>query len=72
MNKNTLFSSFSDEKRAKKGKKSEKGQKERKRAKRAKIAVVQQVMGHTSNQATLGYLRNLEVPVLKVDDMPAQ
>ena len=35
------------------------------------IAVVQQVMGHASMQVTLGYLRNLEVPVLKVEDMPA-
>ena len=35
------------------------------------IAVVQQVMGHASMQVTLGYLRNLEVPVLKVEDMPS-
>ena len=34
------------------------------------IAVVQQVMGHASMQVTLGYLRNLEVPVLRVEDMP--
>jgi hypothetical protein len=27
-------------------------------------------MGHASMQVTLGYLRNLEVPVLRVDDMP--
>ena len=35
------------------------------------IAVVQQVMGHASMQVTLGYLRNLEVPVLRVEDMPS-
>jgi len=34
------------------------------------IVVVQQVMGHSSMQVTLGYLRNLEVPVLRVEDMP--
>ena len=34
------------------------------------VAVVQQVMGHASMQVTLGYLRNLEVPVLRVEDMP--
>ena len=34
------------------------------------IAVVQQVLGHASMQVTLGYLRNLEVPVLRVEDMP--
>jgi integrase len=34
------------------------------------IAMVQQVMGHASMQVTLGYLRNLEVPVLRVEDMP--
>ena len=34
------------------------------------IAVVQQVMGHASMQVTLGYLRNLEVPVPRVEDMP--
>ncbi len=34
------------------------------------IAVVQQVMGHASMQMTLGYLRNLEVPLLRVEDMP--
>ena len=34
------------------------------------IAVVQQVMGHASMQVTLGYLRNLEIPTLKVADMP--
>jgi hypothetical protein len=28
-------------------------------------------MGHASMQVTLGYLRNLEVPVLRVEDMPA-
>ena len=33
-------------------------------------AAVQQVMGHASMQVTLGYLRNLEVPVLRVEDMP--
>jgi len=27
-------------------------------------------MGHASMQVTLGYLRNLEIPTLKVDDMP--
>jgi len=32
--------------------------------------VVQQVMGHVSKQVTLGYLQNLEVPVLRVEDMP--
>ena len=34
------------------------------------IAVVQQVMGHASMQVKLGYLRNLEVPVLRVEDTP--
>lgn len=34
------------------------------------IAVVQQVMGHASMQVTMGYLRNLEVPVLRIEDMP--
>ena len=27
-------------------------------------------MGHASMQLTLGYLQNLEVPELRVDDMP--
>jgi integrase len=35
------------------------------------IAVVQQVMGHASMQVTLGYLRNLDVPTLRVEDMPS-
>jgi integrase len=34
------------------------------------VAAVQQVMGHASMQVTLGYSRNLEVPVLRVEDMP--
>ena len=34
-------------------------------------AEVQQVMGYANMQVTLGYLRNLEVPVLRVEDMPA-
>jgi len=35
------------------------------------IDVFQQVMGHASMQVTLGYLRNLEVPVFRVEDMSA-
>ena len=27
-------------------------------------------MGHADLKTTLGYLRNLEVPMLKVEDMP--
>ena len=34
------------------------------------VAAVQRVMGHASMQVTLGYSRNLEVPVLRVEDMP--
>ncbi len=28
-------------------------------------------MGHADLKTTLGYLRNLEVPMLKVEDMPS-
>ena len=28
-------------------------------------------MGHASLAVSLGYLRNLEVPMLKVEDMPS-
>jgi hypothetical protein len=32
--------------------------------------VLQQAMGHASLAVSLGYLRNLEVPMLRVKDMP--
>ena len=34
------------------------------------LTVLQQAMGHASLAVSLGYLRNLEVPMLKVEDMP--
>ena len=34
------------------------------------LTVLQQAMGHASLAVSLGYLRNLEVPILKVEDMP--
>ena len=35
------------------------------------LTVLQQAMGHASLAVSLGYLRNLEVPMLKVEDMPS-
>ena len=35
------------------------------------IEGLQQAMGHASLAVSLGYLRNLEVPMLKVEDMPS-
>ena len=35
------------------------------------LTVLQQAMGHASLAVSLGYLRNLEVPKLKVEDMPS-
>ena len=34
------------------------------------LTVLQQAMGNASLAVSLGYLRNLEVPMLKVEDMP--
>ena len=34
------------------------------------LTVLQQAMGHASLAVSLGYLRNLEVPMLKVEDIP--
>jgi hypothetical protein len=34
------------------------------------LTVLQQAMGHASLAVSLGYLRNLEVPMLRVEDMP--
>ena len=34
------------------------------------LTVLQQAMGHASLAVSLGYLRNLEVPMLNVEDMP--
>ena len=34
------------------------------------LTVLQQAMGHASLAVSLGYLRNLEVPMLTVEDMP--
>ena len=34
------------------------------------LTVLQQAMGHASLAVSLGYLRNLEVPMLKVEAMP--
>ena len=34
------------------------------------LTVLQQAMEHASLAVSLGYLRNLEVPLLKVEDMP--
>ena len=34
------------------------------------LTVLQQAMGHASLAVSLGYLMNLEVPMLKVEDMP--
>ena len=34
------------------------------------LTVLQQAMGHASLAVSLGYLRNLEVPMLKMEDMP--
>ena len=34
------------------------------------LTILQQAMGHASLAVSLGYLRNLEVPMLKVEDMP--
>jgi len=34
------------------------------------LTVLQQAMGHASLAISLGYLRNLEVPMLRVEDMP--
>ena len=34
------------------------------------LTVLQQAMGHASLAVSLGYLRNLEVPLLRVEDMP--
>ena len=35
------------------------------------LTVLQQAMGHASLAVSLGYLRNLEVPMLRVEDMPS-
>ena len=35
------------------------------------LTVLQQAMGHASLAVSLGYLRNLEVPILTVDSMPS-
>ena len=32
--------------------------------------ILQQAMGHASLAVTLGYLRGLEIPSLKLEDMP--
>ena len=34
------------------------------------LTVLQQAVGHASLAVSLGYLRNLEVPMLRVEDMP--
>ena len=34
------------------------------------LTILQQAMGHASLAVSLGYLRNLEVPMLRVEDMP--
>ena len=36
----------------------------------ASLDTLQRAMGHADLKTTLGYLRNLEVPMLKVEDMP--
>ena len=36
----------------------------------APLTTLQRAMGHADLKTTLGYLRNLEVPMLKVEDMP--
>ena len=36
----------------------------------ASLTVLQQTMGHASLAVSLGYLRNLEVPMPKVEEMP--
>jgi integrase len=35
------------------------------------LSILQQAMGHASLAVSLGYLRNLEVPMLSVEDMPS-
>ena len=35
------------------------------------LTVLQQAMGHASLAVSLGYLRNLEVPILTADSMPS-
>ena len=34
------------------------------------LTILQQAMGHASLAVTLGYLRGLEIPSLKLEDMP--
>ena len=34
------------------------------------LTILQQAMGHASLAVTLGYLRGLEIPSLKIEDMP--
>ena len=43
---------------------------EQKQERTGSLTVLQQAMGHASLAVSLGYLRNLEVPMLKVEDMP--